>query len=106
MGRGKSRSSRDLPKPINPTGRKNDRLRLVVDGFRKGSTHPTIAPLPRRRAIQSHVECQHVHARLTEQAKKTTFGVFLDELADAIFRRVAGFRNTWDLEKRRLRRNM
>src|SRR3954469_23766876 len=42
MGRGKARSSRDLPKPINASRRKMIEFGLWLMGFAKSSTHPTI----------------------------------------------------------------
>src|SRR3954465_14471716 len=45
MGRGKVRSSRALPKPINGSGRKMIGFGLWLMGFAKSSTHPTILNL-------------------------------------------------------------
>src|SRR5882757_9263925 len=56
-------------------------------------------PLPRRRAIQRHIERQYIHARLAEQAEKPALRVLLDKLPDAIFGHIAGFRNTGNLEQ-------
>src|SRR3982074_2037675 len=44
MGRGKSRSSRDLPKPINPKGRKMIGFGLSLMGFARA--HPILRAAP------------------------------------------------------------
>src|SRR5215475_15030316 len=59
-----------------------------------------------RRAIERQVQRQHVHPRLAQEAEGARLDMLLDELPHAIFRQIAGFRNSGDLEKRRGRRNV
>ena len=62
--------------------------------------------LARRGAIERQVERQHAHPRLAQEAEGTTLDMLLDELPHAIFRQIAGFRNSGDLEKGRFGRNV
>ena len=61
---------------------------------------------PRRRTIERQIERQHVHPRLAQKPEGTSLDLLVDELTYAIFRHVAGFRNTRHLEKRGVRRDV
>src|SRR5215510_2106749 len=62
--------------------------------------------LARRGTIERQVERQHVHPRLAQEAEGTTLDMLLDELPHAIFRQIAGFRNSGHLEEGRCGRNV
>src|SRR5262249_9547600 len=55
-----------------------------------------------RTAIERQVERQHVHPRLAQQAEGTPLDVLLHQLPHAVFRQIAGFRNSGHLEKGRV----
>ena len=49
-------------------------------------------------AIQSKIERKHIDARLAENSEGASLDVVCDELADVIFRQVAGLRNARHLK--------
>ena len=67
----------------------------VVQAFKVSCLPPTSL---RRGTIQSHVERQHVHARLAKQAKSAILDVLIEELTQALFRHVTRLGNARYLE--------
>src|SRR4029077_4945149 len=61
-----------------------------------------VSTLYRQDAVEREVKQEDIHARLPQKAEESPFGIVLDELADAIFRHIAGLGNARHLEQRRL----